>query len=337
MQTIGDFSNNLDDSSVVTVTSLSDYRNGILNHTIWRNRVDPHEYAYIHNPKDICVAVSDLEKIILLIIVTSHPRNNIQRNFIRTTWAKQSPYYTDSTQTITIFLLGKETSTIETSQQLVDEEAQLTNDILQESFSDEYLNLTIKTMMGLKWASKFCPRANFVFKTDDDMLINADKLLSYIKRAPSQNFFGGKVADTTVLRDYGNKFFTPRSVYAYDNYPPYCEGLGYLMSMDIVHKLYFRSMVTPLFPWEDVFVGILLKQLSIKLTNIPNFCSVGWYFDENDTMHDTSYAIGKLRTYFSFHGLNMHEMAQIWQLWRRPPDKLTYQDILLIENARNVA
>lgn len=313
------------DGKAVTVPSSSRYINGILNYTKWDARIDPHDYSYIHNPTGLCnVTIPGIEQTILVLLVLSHPRNVLQREFIRNTWAKQSSHFMSSIRTITVFLLGRDALN-ETSQQSVDEEAELANDILQENFNDEYLNLTVKTVMGLKWASKYCPIANFVFKTDDDMLINIDRLISYIKRAPSNGFFGGKAAKTTALRSYDNKFYIPRSVYPQDNYPPYCEGLGYLMSMDIVHKLYYKAMATPLFPWEDVYVGILLRQLSIKVTDIPNFFSGGWYFDKTDNMYRTAYALGKLRAYFTFHALNRNEMSQIWTLWRGDPSKLSHE------------
>ena len=41
---------------------------------------------------------------------------------------------------------------------------------------DTYHNLTLKTVMGLKWTSIFCPQARFVMKTDDDIFVNLSDL-----------------------------------------------------------------------------------------------------------------------------------------------------------------
>ena len=30
--------------------------------------------------------------------------------------------------------------------------------------------------MGLKWAKTFCPKANFIMKTDDDIFVNLKRL-----------------------------------------------------------------------------------------------------------------------------------------------------------------
>ncbi len=47
---------------------------------------------------------------------------------------------------------------------------------------DTYHNLTLKTTMGLKWTAIFCPQAQFVLKTDDDIYVN----LEYLHRSLRQ-------------------------------------------------------------------------------------------------------------------------------------------------------
>ena len=50
------------------------------------------------------------------------------------------------------------------------------------SFQDSYHNLTLKTVMGLKWTSIFCPHAQFILKTDDDIYVNVPLLTSVVKK-----------------------------------------------------------------------------------------------------------------------------------------------------------
>ena len=38
------------------------------------------------------------------------------------------------------------------------------------------MNLTLKSVMGLKWSAIFCPQAKFVLKTDDDIFVNVPLL-----------------------------------------------------------------------------------------------------------------------------------------------------------------
>lgn len=56
----------------------------------------------------------------------------------------------------TIFLVGQSESN-ETNDD-IKKESSLTNDIIQENFLDSYNNLTLKTVMLLKWVNKKCSK-----------------------------------------------------------------------------------------------------------------------------------------------------------------------------------
>lgn len=289
---------------------------GILNYTKWISRDDPHEYPYILNPESICSDdENSFKRLTLLIMVISEPRNYNKRRIIRKTWAAQSAHFASSVTT-TVFLLGRGPAQ-EMTQFNLGKEAEKYGDIIQEDFLDSYLNLTIKTVMGLKWATKFCPRSKFVLKIDDDVSLNIDRLLAFLRRSPLQNFYGGKAAiKFPVLRDPKEKFYVPWSIFSEDIYPPYCVGIGYVMSTDLVYKLYFRSLTTPLFPWEDVFMGMLLRHYAISPTDIPNFFTTSWsFFHSNGTMILTNHNISKLRASFTLHGLTPYQNAQVWSIW----------------------
>ena len=48
----------------------------------------------------------------------------------------------------------------------------LYGDIVQGDFVDTYRNLSLKAVVGNLWVSKFCSKAEFVVKTDDDMFVD---------------------------------------------------------------------------------------------------------------------------------------------------------------------
>ena len=62
----------------------------------------------------------------------------------------------------------------------IDEESNSYSDIVQADFSDTYLNLTLKSLVGLKWGAEFCSGAEYFMKTDDDMFINVPRLLEHL-------------------------------------------------------------------------------------------------------------------------------------------------------------
>lgn len=53
-----------------------------------------------------------------------------------------------------VFLVGQIPNT--ETQARINEESQLNNDVVQESFFDTYNNLTLKTVMMLKWVNSNC-------------------------------------------------------------------------------------------------------------------------------------------------------------------------------------
>lgn len=64
-----------------------------------------------------------------------------------------------------------------TLQKLLEAEHGLHNDIVQEDFYETYRNITLKNISGMKWAVTYCPRAEYVVKSDDDMFINSPYLI----------------------------------------------------------------------------------------------------------------------------------------------------------------
>ena len=91
------------------------------------------------------------ESILLLVAVCSSVENFKQRQKIRETWARDQDDIPDAR---VIFMLGN--SFNETLQPNVTAEAEAFGDILQESFEDSYANLTVKSLMLLKWFTTSC-------------------------------------------------------------------------------------------------------------------------------------------------------------------------------------
>ena len=53
---------------------------------------------------------------------------------------------------------------------------------MQEDFVDSYANLTVKSLMMLKWFSQSCSdKALYLMKTDDDMYVNLVNLYDMVK------------------------------------------------------------------------------------------------------------------------------------------------------------
>ena len=57
---------------------------------------------------------------------------------------------------------------------MVEQESQIFHDIVVEDFVDSYHNLTLKTMMGMRWIATFCEHAQYVLKADSDVFVNME-------------------------------------------------------------------------------------------------------------------------------------------------------------------
>jgi len=77
-----------------------------------------------------------------------------------------------------IFMLGSSNDSQLDSK--IKNESKIYGDIVQETFQDTYLNLTLKTIQGIKWVSEYCSKVKYVLKVDDDVLVNSYSLLNYL-------------------------------------------------------------------------------------------------------------------------------------------------------------
>jgi len=131
------------------------------------------ESDIILNNVSICNKNTNVTDIKILILIFSVNYNFLARRTIRETWL--TPTYDKSLWVQHVFLFGQSTN-ISVDKQLHREHLEY-GDIIQFSFYDTYRILTYKTIMGYKWASRYCSNANFIFKTDDDVYVNIKGLL----------------------------------------------------------------------------------------------------------------------------------------------------------------
>ncbi|CAI9544891.1 unnamed protein product [Staurois parvus] len=204
-----------------------------------------------------------------MIIGTSH--DIVTRHAIRETWGNESNYDVD---VVRIFLVGFPKIVVNRTQGLLEEESEVFGDIVQQDFMDTYYNLTLKTLMGMEWVTKFCPTASYVVKIDNDMFFNADYLIHQLLRPDlpvRTNYFTGYIVrNTGPLRNELYKWYVPKEIYPNNTYPPYCAGPGYVFSADMAKKIYAISQVIRVIPMEDSFMGICLYELKISPTVSPS-------------------------------------------------------------------
>lgn len=260
--------------------------------------VNPHDFNYMINEPDKCKKPdgSDADVFLLVVICSIH-KNFENRNAIRQSWG--SPADIDGRRVVTVFLLAKRSD--ERLQSLVVEENEQYHDIIMEDFDDTYKNLSLKTMMGMKWMSTFCAQAKYMLKTDDDMYVSYKNMVAYLAASPDTNFVTGMVINGGPIRDPKSKWYMPKDLYPGSRYPPFCSGTGYALSGDVPPKIYQTSLSTPYLYLEDVFVAICIDKLKIVPKNHREFHN--WR---------TTYTFCHYKRILTAHMVTPTEMLRYW-------------------------
>ena len=215
--------NSTDDSIEYEYDSVDNY---ILPFQLKEEKnVNQHSYTYLLNTPEAICGPNQGKDLLLLAFMPISPCNFHGRNNIRQTWANSN----SMKRFKLVFLLG--TSPNETVNNEVKFESQLYGDIIQEDFLDSYRNLTLKTIMGLKWVASFCAQSKFVLKIDDDMVMNPVNVMRYLEKMENSttrvenSFFCYDQIQTRPNRTRTNtKFFVTRYDYESLFYPTYCDG-----------------------------------------------------------------------------------------------------------------
>lgn len=122
-----------------------------------------------------------------------------------------------------------------------------------------------------KWVHTFCPTAQFILKTDDDIYADIFQIVEVLvvelnnsnKTYACENMAGNK-----PYRGNNSIWYVSRESYPEETYPDYCSGSAYLVRSDDAAKIYSISNKTNFLWIDDVFVtGILREKYDLIVNN----------------------------------------------------------------------
>ncbi|XP_033751394.1 beta-1,3-galactosyltransferase 5-like [Pecten maximus] len=202
----------------------------------------------------------------IVITVISKASNSLQRETIRQTWG--SRHMQKKYNFSLYFLLGTEKKVI------LDNEINLKGDIIQADIAESYFHLTEKTVEAFKWMTLFCHKADYFFKTDDDVFFD----LEFLKEIqadgnylPDDVILGHCVFNVGPSRGNTTKHDVSYEEYPFQEYPPYCGGPGYMMTLKTARKVYRKMLTTQVFKFEDVYLGIVISKLGLRVKDVKYF------------------------------------------------------------------
>ncbi|EYC15433.1 hypothetical protein Y032_0037g3520 [Ancylostoma ceylanicum] len=117
-----------------------------------------------------------------------------------------------------------------------------------------------------------CPVADFLFLVDDDYMVHVNMLLRYIAgKNASQHLYEGWRFDTTPFRFRLHKHAVSLEMYPFDRYPPYISAGAVLLSRETVSYFYYAMQLVKLYPFDDIYAGILAYLLRVPPTHNEAF------------------------------------------------------------------
>lgn len=166
----------------------------------------------------------------------------------------------------TVFFVGM--SPVDQVWASVTREAELHGDVVVLPYMDTYRNLTYKFVYGIKWTLENCPRARFVLKMDDDIVLHLPTLMKKFGRsaagssaevsspsAPPPPRFHCCVWDgMPVIRQTALPWYLSKEVYPNKYFPRYCSGSAVFIDSAALRPLYKASFKVPYLPIDDAYV-----------------------------------------------------------------------------------
>ncbi|XP_017012033.2 beta-1,3-galactosyltransferase brn [Drosophila takahashii] len=206
----------------------------------------------------------------LTLLIKSAVGNVQRREAIRRTWGYEGRF--SDVQLRRIFLLGQSALGGEKD---VAWESREHGDILQADFADSYFNNTLKTMLGMRWASQQFNRSDFYLFVDDDYYVSAKNVLRFLGRGRRSHqpelLFAGHVFQTSPLRHKFSKWYVSLEEYPFDRWPPYVTAGAFVLSRKALLLLYATSLHLPLFRFDDIHLGIVALKAGIPLQHCEDF------------------------------------------------------------------
>ena len=235
---------------------------------------------------DISPQVDKVSKIFIIVLVNSGAKGERfreNRKAIRETWGnerncEQRKALEDKRlkdlKRILVFVVGK-AGTETNDDELNMAEARKYNDMLIGNVTDNYLNNIIKLYMGLVWASGFDTK--YILKTDDDVYVRLPRVMDYLVKAKLPTpFYGGSIVEfSPVQREIGNKWTISFKHYEKRCFPKYHAGAFFILSHDLLNKLFNYVYKRIPFHIDDAYVGLAMHDIGVNATDIPSFIIKG--------------------------------------------------------------
>ncbi|KAK6018750.1 N-acetyllactosaminide 3-alpha-galactosyltransferase, partial [Ostertagia ostertagi] len=155
----------------------------------------------------------------------------------------------------------------DTVQTDLQEEIDKRGDILYVDSIDTYRNNTRKFVHSILFGfepGNGCQSPEFVLLIDDDYMVHIGGLLHHLSEENhSLHLYEGWMFNTSPFRFRLHKHSVSLKLYPFDRYPPYISAGAVLMSRNTVAHFYYALQFVRIYPFDDIYAGILAYLLQI--------------------------------------------------------------------------
>ncbi|XP_029047508.1 beta-1,3-galactosyltransferase brn [Osmia bicornis bicornis] len=114
--------------------------------------------------------------------------------------------------------------------------------------------------------------------------------------------FAGFVFLSSPHRHKSSKWYVPLSEYPYHLWPPYVTAGAYILSKEALLDMYYTSLYTKYFRFDDIYLGLVAKKANIE----PFHCEEFHFYKKDYTKFNYKYVI-------TSHGYgNPNELLTVW-------------------------
>lgn len=159
-------------------------------------------------------------------------------------------------------------------------EAEFFGDIVIVPYMDNYDLVVLKTVAICEYGFRTV-RAKYIMKGDDDTFVRVDSIIDEVNEIPAgRSLYIGNINYYHKPLRYG-KWAVTYEEWPEEDYPPYANGPGYILSSDIGRFIVseFESHKLRLFKMEDVSMGMWVEQFNssrpVEYVHSLKFCQFG--------------------------------------------------------------
>ncbi|KAG5035534.1 hypothetical protein JHK87_010444 [Glycine soja] len=184
-------------------------------------------------------------------------------------------------------------------------EAEFFGDIVIVPYLDNYDLVVLKTVAICEYGVHTVS-AKYVMKGDDDTFVRVDAVIDEARKVPDgTSFYIGNINYYHKPLRYG-KWAVTYEEWPEEDYPPYANGPGYILSSDIARYIVseFEMHKLRLFKMEDVSMGMWVEQFNsskpVHYSHSLKFCQFGCIED-----------------YYTAHYQSPRQMMCLWDKLQR--------------------